>query len=57
LDVHKIVSGPEEFTAKNIIVQAHAFTQSARSAIEANGGKCQLLKHTTNEVLAEVASE
>ena len=55
--VHKIVSGAEAFTATNIIVQAHAFTQSARTAIEANGGKCQLLKRTTGEVLEEVASE
>ena len=55
-DVHKIVTGSDEFTAKNIVVQAHAFTESARSAIEANGGKCQLLKHTTNEVLEEVVA-
>jgi hypothetical protein len=54
--IHKIVSGEKEFTAKNIVVQAHAFTQSARSAIEANGGKCQLLKHTTHEVLEEAVS-
>ena len=50
-DIHKIVVGREEFTAKDITVQAHAFTKTARSAIEAAGGKCQLLKPTTGEVI------
>jgi len=49
--IHKIVAGKEEFTAKDITVQAHAFTASARAAIEANGGKCELLKRTTGEVI------
>mmetsp|Transcript_13626 Transcript_13626/g.19061 ORF Transcript_13626/g.19061 Transcript_13626/m.19061 type:complete len:188 (-) Transcript_13626:30-593(-) len=53
LSIHKIVMGREEFTAKDITVQAHAFTKSAREAIEAAGGKCELLKPTTGEVLAE----
>jgi len=51
--IHKIVVGREEFTAKDLTVQAHAFTKSARAAIEANGGKCELLKATTGEVLVE----
>lgn len=50
--IHKIVLGKEEFTAKDITVQAHAFTESAREAIEKNGGKCELLKRTTGEVIA-----
>lgn len=44
--------GKEEFTAKDITVQAHAFTESAREAIEKNGGKCEVLKRTTGEVIA-----
>lgn len=50
-DLHKVVVGRNEFTAKDITVQAHAFTASARAAIEAAGGKCQLLKRTTGEVI------
>ena len=50
--IHKIVSGGD-FTAKGITVQAHAFTKSAREAIEGAGGKCELLKRTTGEVLVE----
>merc|ERR1719454_1027948 len=34
------MNGREEFTAKDLTVQAHAFTKSAREAIEKNGGKC-----------------
>merc|ERR1712176_95079 len=49
--IHKIVVGKEEFTAKDITVQAHAFTGTAREAIEAAGGTCQLLKRTTGEVI------
>ena len=50
-DVHKIVVGREEFTAKDITVQAHAFTKSARAAIEAAGGKCEVLKPSTGAVI------
>jgi len=49
-DIHKIVSGGD-FTAKGLTVQAHAFTKSARDAIEGSGGKCELLKRTTGEVI------
>ncbi|VEU43566.1 unnamed protein product [Pseudo-nitzschia multistriata] len=49
---HKVVVGREEFTAKDITVQAHAFTKSARAAIEGAGGKCELLKPSTGEVIA-----
>jgi ribosomal protein L15 len=52
IGIHKVVMGKEEFTAKDITVQAHAFTQSAREAIEKNGGKCEVLKRTTGEVIA-----
>jgi len=49
--IHKVVVGSEEFTAKDVTVQAHAFTASAREAIENAGGKCELLKRTTGEVI------
>lgn len=50
--VHKVVVGNNDFTAKDITVQAHAFTKSAKEAIESAGGKCELLKPTTGEVIA-----
>lgn len=50
-DAHKVVVGRNEFTAKNVTVQAHAFTKSAREAIEAAGGKCEVLKLSTGAVI------
>jgi large subunit ribosomal protein L15 len=50
-DVHKIVMGRNDFTGKDITVQAHAFTKSAREAIENAGGKCEILKPSTGEVI------
>jgi len=50
-EMHKVIVGHEEFTAKDIVVQAHAFTGPAREAIEKSGGTCQLLKRTTGEVI------
>jgi len=43
---HKIVDGREEFKSKGIIVEAHAFTKSAKKKIEKNGGFCRILKHS-----------
>lgn len=51
LGIHKVVVGREDFVAKDLTVQAHAFTNSAREAIEGAGGKCELLKRTTGEVI------
>lgn len=51
-NIHKVVVGREDFTAKGVTVQAHAFTKSAQAAIEGAGGKCELLSKTTNAVLA-----
>ena len=51
LPIHKVVVGRNEFTAKGITVQAHAFTKKAKEAIEANGGKCEVLKASTGEVV------
>jgi large subunit ribosomal protein L15 len=56
-DIYKVVGGPsteegEEavtaLTAKNLVVSAHAFTRSAREAIEAAGGTCVVLSPTRN---------
>lgn len=46
-DLHKVVGGGE-LTTKSLTVQAHAFTGTAREAIESNGGKCVTLSPTTN---------
>ncbi|GAX15628.1 hypothetical protein FisN_3Hh100 [Fistulifera solaris] len=51
-DLHKVVMG-KGTPASNLTVQAHAFTKSARQAIEAAGGKCELLSPTTNAVISE----
>eukprot|EP00752_Nemacystus_decipiens_P010026 g8939.t1 len=48
---HKVVGGTELETT-GLTVQAHGFTKSAVEAIEAKGGKCELLSPTTNEVLS-----
>ncbi|CAM9244129.1 unnamed protein product [Scytosiphon promiscuus] len=48
---HKIVGGMELETT-GLTVQAHGFTKSAVEAIEAKGGKCELLSPTTNEVVS-----
>ena len=42
----KVVSGTQAYTAKGLTVKAHAFTQSAREAIEGNGGTCIVLPKT-----------
>ena len=52
--IYKVVGG-EELTAKNLIVKAQAFTQSAREAIEANGGQCIIMSPTrTDKTLEEM---
>lgn len=40
------------FFLDHFTYQAHGFTKSAVEAIEAKGGKCELLSPTTNEVLS-----
>ena len=42
----KVVGGPEEYTGKGLTVKAHAFTESARAAIEGSGGTCVVLPKT-----------
>ena len=53
LDLHKIVVGSSDKKeiASNLTVQAHAFTKAAREAIEAAGGKCEVLSPTTGQVV------
>lgn len=57
-DIYKVI-GSGELTAKNLIVKAHAFTESAKAAIEANGGKCVILSPSRHipieEALAHTA--
>ena len=43
--IYKVVGGAD-LTVKNLQVRAHAFTESARAAIEANGGSCIVLSPT-----------
>lgn len=50
--LHKIVNGSEKPT-DGLRVRAHAFTRTAAAAIEAAGGKCEVLSKTTNQVLQE----
>ena len=52
----KVVSGPEEYTAKGQTVKAHAFTASARAAIEGNGGTCVVLPKTAPAEAPEAAA-
>jgi len=53
----KVVSGPEPLTAKGLTVKAHAFTQSAREAIEGNGGTCVVLPKTAPAEAPAAAAE
>lgn len=47
--IYKVVGDREasEFTTSGLTVKAHAFTTSAREAIEGKGGKCVTLSKTT----------
>ena len=51
--LHKIVNDADKPPAANLTVQAHAFTKTAAAAIEAAGGKCEVLSKTTHQVLQE----
>lgn len=50
------VSG-ENLTTQNLTVQAHAFTKSARIAIEAAGGECVVMCPTRNIPLEQAVAE
>jgi len=49
----KVVGGPEDYTAKGLTVKAHAFTATAREAIEGSGGTCVVLPKTAPAEAAE----
>lgn len=52
LKIHKVVMGKADGSiASGLTVQAHGFSKSAQAAIEAAGGKVELLSPTTNKVL------
>merc|ERR1711988_1467635 len=51
----KVVSSSKGLTVKGLTVKAHAFTASAKAAIEEQGGKCVLLSPTTNVPFGEEA--
>lgn len=57
--IQKVIGG-EELTVKNLTVKAHAFTESAKAAIEANGGQCILMSPSRpvplEEALANTAA-
>ena len=55
-NVFKVV-GNGELTVKGLTVRAHAFTQSAREAIESNGGTCVVLSPTRNIPIEEAQKD
>jgi large subunit ribosomal protein L15 len=55
-DIYKVV-GDGELTVKGLIVKAHAFTASARAAIEAAGGSCIILSPSRHIPLEDALAE
>lgn len=55
-DIYKAVGG-EECKVKGLTVRAHAFTASAKEAIEAAGGKCIVLSPTRHIPLEEALAD
>lgn len=58
--IFKVMGGAvpgETLTAQNLTVQAHAFTKSARVAIEGAGGVCVVLCPTRNIPLEQALAE
>jgi len=53
---YKVVGG-EDLTAAGLTVKAHAFTESAKSAIEAKGGKCVILSPTRHIPIEEAMAD
>jgi hypothetical protein len=54
-NVYKVM-GNGELTVSNLIVKAHAFTESARAAIESKGGKCIIMSPTRDTMTLEDAT-
>jgi len=55
-NIYKVVGG-EACTVSGLTVRAHAFTESAKAAIEANGGKCIVLSPTRHIPLDEALAD
>ena len=49
--------GNGELTVKGLTVRAHAFTESAKAAIEANGGNCIILSPTRHIPIEEAMAD
>ena len=47
------IDADDELTVSGLTVKAHAFSESAREAIEGKGGKCVVLSKTTNKPLED----
>lgn len=54
--IFKVVGG-DALERKGLVVKAHAFTASARAAIEENGGRCVLMSTTKPITLEEAIKE
>ena len=51
------VLGGEELTTSGLTVRAHAFSESARAAIESKGGKCVILSPTRHIPIDEAIAD
>lgn len=54
--IYKVLGG-DELTVKGLTVKAHAFTVSARAAIEGAGGKCVVLSPTRHIPIEEAIAD
>ena len=51
--IYKVIGGDEELKVSGLTVKAHKFTESARAAIEAAGGKCVVMSPTREGITLE----
>lgn len=56
-DIFKVVGGNGELAVKGLQVRAHAFTASARQAIESLGGSCIVLSPTRHIPIEEAQAD
>jgi large subunit ribosomal protein L15 len=56
VSIQKVV-GSGELSVKGLTVKAHAFTESAKAAIEANGGTCLIMSPTRPIPLEQAEAE
>jgi len=55
--IQKVVGGDKDLIVKNLTVKAHAFTESAKAAIEGNGGKCIVMSPSRPVPLEEALKD